>query len=100
MLIIRKSNETIITNPKDIYESYTDRVVAVNSSDTIGGIPENITKRLPSEKAVHLTLGWIYNQIFNQRNNHNIVIDIDACPFLHVKEEEEDDGIFIDELRP
>lgn len=98
MLIIKRQYGPIIKDPQKIDVSYNlGAVVALDMHSTEPPIP--ITNRLPSGRAVHLTLEWLYNQIFHHRNDRNIVIDINACPFLNVKEEDDDEGASIEELR-
>lgn len=85
MIIIRRQNGSIIRDPQKIIISKS--YMAVASADMFSHeLPNPITDRLPSARAMHLTLDWLYNQIFNHRNDRNIVIDIGNCPFLHVKE--------------
>lgn len=104
MLIIRNYIGSIITDPQRIYADYTNQVIKIvpilSAKHAWDFTSESITTQLPSKKAVRLTLDWIFERIEHQRANPSIVVDVNKCPFLHVKEEEEDDGIFIDELRP
>lgn len=105
MLIIRNDIGSIVTNPRRIYADYANLVIKIvpilSVKHAWDHTFEAITvHRLPSKKAVHLTIDWIFERIEHQRANPNIVVDVNKCPFLHVKEEEEDDGASIMEMRP
>ncbi|WP_440249059.1 hypothetical protein [Dialister succinatiphilus] len=104
MLIIRNDIGSIITDPQRIYADYTNLVIKIVpilfakfawdfTSEAI------TTHRLPSKKVVRLTLDWIFERMEHQRANPNIVVDVNKCPFLTVKEDVQDEGASIEELR-
>lgn len=104
MLIIRNDIGSIITNPRRIYADYANLVIKIvpilSVKHTWDHMVEDITThRLPSKKAVHLTIDWIFERIEHQRANPNIVVDVNKCPFLKVKEDVQDEGASIEELR-
>lgn len=104
MLIIRNDIGSIITGPRRIYADYANFVIKIvpilSAKHAWDHTSEAITThRLPSKKAVRLTLDWIFERIEHQRANPNIVVDVNKCPFLKVKEDEQDEGASIEELR-
>lgn len=104
MLIIRNDIGSIITNPRRIYADYANLVIKIVPILCVKHAWDHTfeaitTHRLPSKKAVHLTIDWIFERIEHQRANPNIVVDVNKCPFLKVKEDEQDEGASIEELR-
>lgn len=99
MLIIRRQDGIIINNPKNIWACSDGRLYAGDDLRPAPLLWGAITGKLPSKRAVQLTLGWIFERIYSSRSNPNIVVDVGKCPFLHVKEEDKDDGASIEELR-
>nr|DAY80426.1 MAG TPA: hypothetical protein [Caudoviricetes sp.] len=104
MLIIRNDIGSIITEPQRIYADYTNlviKIVPIRSAKLPWDFTSEAitTHRLPSKKAVHLTIDWIFERIEHQRANPNIVVDVNKCPFLKVKENEQDEGASIEEWR-
>ena len=99
MLIIRRQDGIIINNPKNIWACSDGRLYACDDLRLNPFRWDAITGKLPSKKAVCLTLDWIFERIEHQRANPNIVVDVNKCPFLKVKEDVQDEGASIEELR-
>lgn len=104
MLIIRNDIGSIITDPRRIYADYANlviKIVPIPSAKHAWDLTSEAitTHRLPSKKAVRLTLDWIFERIEHQRANPNIGVDVNKCPFLNVKEEDDDEVASIEEWR-